>query len=107
MDNKEYGQAMICFINSLRIHEKTVGRKHAYTSSTLYNMGWLHKELGEFKIALELFFESYEIVNNIYGKDSPNIAAIGDSIARTYEQLGDFEKSDLWFKKTTQLCKQS
>jgi tetratricopeptide (TPR) repeat protein len=86
---EKYPEAMQLFTEALNISQATLGPDHLDTAQVLFNLGLVHRRLGNMERAETMLRQCLEIRQRRLGERHPLTLQAMESLARTLEDRGD------------------
>ena len=99
----EYEEARINYLAVLERGRARHGPRSSMVSPTIFNLGRIELELGNFDAAVEYFQESIAIDSEVYGPDSPRIAPDLAFLGEVERRRGDVEEALRWFRRVAEV----
>jgi tetratricopeptide (TPR) repeat protein len=91
----EYGKALEWYQRALDGFEKTLGKDHPSTLSTVHNMGSVFDHQGEYGKALEWYQRALDGRLKIYGEDHPSTRRTARNLASVHEREQNVSQDNL------------
>ncbi|KAL3922903.1 MAG: hypothetical protein SGILL_001953 [Bacillariaceae sp.] len=88
-----------CFMESLRIRSKILGKDHRDVAILWYNIATIHFETGEDQVAIEMYKETLRVERIALGEDHPDVVLTLQHLGQVHQQLGKLEGSLFYFKQ--------
>ncbi len=97
-------------ISEFRLHlelcESRYGPEHVSTSKAMHNLGLAFHKAGETAEALKLFLTALDIQERNFGSEHELVLVVVGTLARTYAELGDFDKSSEYHERAISVRQQ-
>jgi tetratricopeptide (TPR) repeat protein len=78
---------------ALAIREKTLGKEHPRTATTLTNLASLYEAQGKYAQAEPLYLRALAIDEKAYGVERPEVATDLNNLAYLYKAQGEYGKA--------------
>jgi tetratricopeptide (TPR) repeat protein len=95
----DYATAMECYQRALGGREKTLGKDHPDTLSTVHNMGSVFDNQGEYGKALEWYQRALDGCEKTLGKDHPSTLSTVHNMGVLFAKQGEYGKALEWFQR--------
>ncbi|HIE49080.1 MAG TPA: tetratricopeptide repeat protein, partial [Gammaproteobacteria bacterium] len=102
----EYDRAAVLAEQTLKLANKTFGRKHPNTLISMNNLAALNDDLGRYEQAEPLFIETLALSKEILGLKHPNTLTSMSNLAELYRVQGRYEQAEPLFTETLALSKE-
>ncbi len=87
-------QALLRAQEAMQIRERVLGKEHRDYVESLTNVARLHKFMGNYSRAEDLYKEAVEVSEKILGKNHPDYAESLKNLAGLYYVMGESDKAD-------------
>ncbi|KAI8607068.1 kinesin light chain [Chytriomyces sp. MP71] len=92
----KYDQAEPLYVKCLQLREKTLGRQHPSTLTSINNLAGLHECKGEYEVAEPLYVECCEASEKLLGRQHPFTLTSINNLAGLYESQGKHQTKLLY-----------
>jgi CHAT domain-containing protein/tetratricopeptide (TPR) repeat protein len=96
-------EALALAIKVRDIREEVVGNKHPDYATSLNNLAWLYKGMGENARALPLFSEALQVREKVLGKKHPSYSTSLNDLAGLYLDMGENARALPLFKEALEV----
>ncbi|KAF8538700.1 hypothetical protein BDD12DRAFT_884441 [Trichophaea hybrida] len=95
----DYPGALEWYQRALDGKEKTLGKDHPSTLSTVHNMALVFGSQGEYGKALEWYQRALDGKEKTLGKDHPSTLTTVNNMASVFDRQGDYGKALEWYQR--------
>jgi tetratricopeptide (TPR) repeat protein len=98
-----FKEAERLYRRALDIREKTLGKEHPDTITTLDNLARVLDDKGDYEEAEKLYRRALEIFEKTLGKEHPNTATTLNSLAILLRHKGNYEEAEKLFRRALEI----
>jgi CHAT domain-containing protein/tetratricopeptide (TPR) repeat protein len=92
---------------ALALYRELAGEKDRATANSLYALGFLYAELGEYAQAEPYDRQACDAFRRVLGENHPQYAGALSNLAQVYHLTGDYAEAEVHFKKVLQILKEA
>jgi tetratricopeptide (TPR) repeat protein len=106
-DMGDYRGALEWYQRALDGYEKTLGKDHPSTLSTVNNMAIVFRSQGEYDKALEWYQRALDGYEKTLGKDHPSTLDTIHNMAVLFKIQGEYDKALEWYQRALDGCEKT
>lgn len=95
-----YGGAILLLRQKLETRERTLGKEHPFTLTTINSLALLYKAQGSYSEAEPLYNRALEASERTLGRDHPFTLATVNSLASLYKDQGRYGEAEQLHRRT-------
>ena len=97
---ERYGKAILLLKQKLETRERTLGKEHPFTLTTINSLALLYKAQGSYGEAEPLYKRALEASERTLGREHPFTLATVNSLASLYKDQGRYGEAEQLYRRT-------
>lgn len=97
---ERYGKAILLLKQKLETRERTLGKEHPFTLTTVNSLALLYKAQGSYGEAEPLYKRALEASERTLGREHPFTLATVNSLASLYKEQGRYGEAEQLYRRT-------
>ena len=97
---ERYGKAILLLKQKLETRERTLGKEHPFTLTTVNSLALLYKAQGNYSEAEPLYKRALEASERTLGREHPFTLATVNSLASLYKDQGRYGEAEQLYRRT-------